>query len=624
MKTIRGLKKKENIIVLLIKKVVELYRRKYCIINWEFDMKVAESLIKKIEILFGDSKYQEAIAFIDSSLNRSAMNSSIMKALYYQRGRCYQAMGKFKEALDSFIISLDVPTAKRDEDFIKGKIEAAIGETYYDLSNYDKAFDYLSSAFEILRDTAENFEIASIQRHLGWYYLKVGSIKKAKSFLEDSISSYRRLGQHQEVAGVKNDLAHIFFINGQWKNALEQLEDSVEIKISSKTYKGLSSHYTNIGTLNMFLGNYEKSLHYFRKSEKMANRIEPERNYNLVHNNIQTGKLYINMHLFDKSLKYVNKGLNLAIEKGMKREIAIGHEYLGELAFEQCDYERAEMCYEEAREIAEAIAPEGDLINELYRRIGDLKVRTGDLKGAWKATERALEVSRNLGDRYEESLTYRVRGLVLKERGKKEEALMHFERCLKTLTSIGEKYEAARTHLEIGILLGESKDSEEDLQQASYHLRNAMDLFDDLGIDFYKANVAVEMAKVHVAEGEDDMVISRLKYAEDIVKGTEDEDELAVRVREIGHSLEESIVERVIASRRDGSLLTGSNVSSLGFPYNMEGLEKILLHVMDRVNAERGFIASLAGSRKEYMVSVTRGLGVLRGGRLPTHCTALE
>jgi Nif-specific regulatory protein len=303
----------------------------------------------------------------------------------------------------------------------------------------------------------------------------------------------------------------------------------------------------------------------------------------------------------------------------MKREIAIGHEYLGELAFEQGDYERAELCYEEAREIAEAIAPEGDLINEIYRRIGDLKIKTGDLEGAWLATERALEVSLNLGDRYEESLTYRVRGLVQKERGKREDALRHLELCLKTLSSVGEKYEAARTHLEIGILLGGSRGSDEELQQAGYYLQNAMDIFDDLDVIYYKAKTAIEMAKVHVTQGEDDMVLSDLKHAGDLVEGTDDEGEFTILVREICRSLEEAIVERVISSNSSDSPFTRSNVTTLGFSYNVEGLQGILYHIMDQVKANRGFIARRDGTSGDYSTSVVKGMDLSNCEKIINH-----
>jgi transcriptional regulator with GAF, ATPase, and Fis domain len=288
------------------------------------------------------------------------------------------------------------------------------------------------------------------------------------------------------------------------------------------------------------------------------------------------------------------------------------------------EYERAGECYDKARKIAEAIAPEGDLINEIYRRIGDLKVRTGDLEGAWSATERSLEVSLSLGDRFEESLTYRVRGLILKERGERAEAIVQLRCCLETLSSLGEKYETARTRLEIGVLLGEFSDREDELDQAEYHLQVAIDLFEDLGVDYYRERAAIEMARVHITRGEDEKVLDRLSLVKNLSKGAEDEEELTIKIKEIKVALEDSIVDRVLSSKNDDYSLGGINASAAGISYNEEGLEKLLSIVLNRVKADRGFIARRRGPGRDYKVSISKGLGILNSEKILRHLKSAE
>ncbi len=573
--------------------------------------------LHKVELFIGEGNYSQALLYTNGLLEGDNISDLERKLLHYKRGKCLEYSGDFPDALEAFETAEMIVTPDGREYVLSAQIKAAIGASKYEMGEYKFALKKLSEAFEMLRETAENNEVANIQKYLGWCYLYLGKLKRAKNYLEDSIATFRRVGDYLEVAKIKNDLAHVYMLESNWTNAFEHLQEAIEIRRSQRRYKGIELYLTNLGTVLMFLGDFEKSLHSFRKSMRLAKRFGSD--YTLTHNNLLIGRLFMQKQIYKRSEEYLKQGLKLAKEKGMKREIAIGHEYLGELAFEQGDYERAELCYEEAKEIAEAIAPQGDLINEIYRRIGDLKVRTGDPEGAWLATERALEVSLNLGDRYEESLTYRVRGLVLKERGERGDALKHLELCLKTLSSVGEKYETARTHLEIGILLGEMKGSDEKLQLAGYHLQNAMDIFDDLGVIFYKVKTAIEMAKVHVAQGEDDMVLSRLKYAGDLVEGTNDEGELAIQAREICRSLEEAIVERVISSNSSYSPLTRSNISTFGFSYNMEGLQGILYHVMDQVKANRGFIARRDGTGEEYRAYVVKGMELSNCEKIINH-----
>ncbi len=575
-----------------------------------------------IDNLMRECDFKKALLHIDRMLENDDCLQQDKEELLYRRGKCLFLIGEFHEALDVFKNLENSISTTNQTGNMEGRLKAAIGVTTYELSCYDLAFGELTEAYELLRETGENHEVANVQKYLGWYYVRRGRLKKAKEYLEDSISSFRRLGEFIEIAKVKNDLAHICFLKAEWTSAIEYLEDAIQIRRSAKMFKGVFVYLTNLGSLHLFLGDFGKSLHCYKKSMRLAARYGDD--YTTTHNSLMIGKLYLHKHVFRESQEWLTRGLKLATEKGMKREIAIGHEYLGELAFEQGDYEKAELYYEEAREIAEAIAPEGDLINELYRRIADLKVRTGDSKKAWKASERALAVSKSLGDRFEEALTIRVRGMVLKEEGKTEEALEHLNQCLTTLTSLGEKYEAARTNLEIGIMLSEQMESEESLIRAGQHLKQAKELFEELGLDYYLGEVAIEMATVHVALGEDKKVLECLNDAADFDKNRADRDAKIIRVRDIKRSLEEAIVERVISASDEISPLTEVTTTAMGYSSNTEGLEKIFFYLMKRIKADRGFIARRDGTRGDFMVSISKGLAIPQSEAILNHIKGVD
>jgi Nif-specific regulatory protein len=585
------------------------------------------TLLRKIERLIKECDFQGSLTCIEKLLEDTNKGNGKVdkKYLLYLRGQCLFNEGKYPEALESYSRAKeDVRDEKHDAVFL-GKLKSAIGAIHFRLSEYDKAMAELTGAFDLLRKTAENKEIAFIQNYYASCLAKTGRFDEAKKYYEDSISSYRRVGEDIEIAKVKNNLAHISFIQSEWHVALNHLNDSLKIKRARKYYHKITHQFTNIGAIHLFLGDYKKALHYLRKSLKLQNKWGSE--YSPVHNHLLLGKLFLHQREFVKSEHHLTESLGYATEKDMKREVALSYEFLGELAFENEKYERAGNFFEKARKISEAIAPEGDVVNEVYRRLADLKVRIGDLEGARRDAEKSLELSERLGDKFECALAIRVMGLILKEKGDREEALELLSQCYYILTSIGDKYEAARTQLEIGILLGSYKTCQDTIRKAEHHFRQAMDMFDELGINYYLAKVNIEIARLLVEQGEDAKALDLLGYAEESFSQTNHEEELRAKVCNIRRLLEESMVERVLLYEEDQANWRSIDISRVNlpdFPKNVEGLEKLLFSLIVDVRADRGFVARRNGNRGEYKVSVSKGMDFPRSERVLNHFKSVD
>jgi Nif-specific regulatory protein len=579
------------------------------------------NLTSRIEQLISQEDYSTARGLAAGALNSCDKESESIGRLALYVAICEQKLGLLSEALENYRAAEEASRIN-DDRVTRGRAKLGVGAVLFHQSEYSESQEELRGGFELLRDSSENLDVAEIQKYLGWCALRVGKTSEGRIWLEDSLSTFRRIGRHSEVAKIKNQLAHVLYIRGSWQSATEALEEAIRIAKEAKDYYHLTTYYCNYGILACYQGSLRTAESFFRKSLKLKHKLgirsSPARNQ------LALGKLYSVQRHFPKARRHLDEGLAMAQEKGMKREVAIGHEYLGELAYEMGDYDRAGGCYEEARLIAEAIAPDGDLINEIYRRIGDLKVRTGDLKGAWRATERALAVSDSLGDRFEGSLTLRVRARIMKEKRKRPEALSHYLRCIRALGALGEKYERARTHLEVGALFVVSRREEDDLRQAAHHLNTAMDLFDALDIGYYRARTAVEMARLFAVQGEDRKAIERIEYAAGLCEGTDDEREIHFRVREVCTILEEALVDRILEERIADDASTPVAPPPPDVPYTLAGLERILFPVMRATQASRCFVARRDGARGEFKVSVAKAMSDDEARRLLTHFRTVD
>jgi tetratricopeptide (TPR) repeat protein len=290
-------------------------------------MKNNKTTLRKIDKLISRGEYIEALKSIEVVLGKkdiSKLAKLESKFLYYQKGKCLECLGKFEEAISILNIAENIEIQGDLQKTLEAKIKAAIGASKYELGEYEDSLGILSKAFDLLRDTSENREIANIQKYLGWCYLCVGKLKTAKEFLEDSISTFRRVGENIEVAVLKNYLARIYLLKADWKNAIELYEDAIEIRRSQKKFKGIEFYFTNKGTALMFLGDFKEALHSFKKSIRLSKKFK--NNFTIIHNCLLIGKLYHQKHLYSKSEEFLAKGLALAREKGMKREIGKRHE----------------------------------------------------------------------------------------------------------------------------------------------------------------------------------------------------------------------------------------------------------------------------------------------------------
>src|SRR5512138_1636118 len=131
-------------------------------------------------------------------------------------------------------------------------------------------------------------------------------------------------------------------------------------------------------------------------------------------------------------------------EHGFERERVIGLEYAGDLALDKHDNQGAIEAFDRGLFIAERLAPEGDLIPELCRRIAEVHVRIGEPNRALITCERGLRIARRLGDRFEEAATHRVMAMAHHLLGHREKALRQAQEGVSLLRKLEAVYELTR------------------------------------------------------------------------------------------------------------------------------------------------------------------------------------
>ena len=158
---------------------------------------------------------------------------------------------------------------------------------------------------------------------------------------------------------------------------------------------------------------------------------------------------------------HVQGALSEAEEHGFERERVIALEYLGDIALERHDNQGAVESLEQALVLAERIAPEGDLIPELCRRMAEVHVRIGEPNRALVTAERGLRVARAIHDRFEEAATQRVMAMAQLLLGHREKASRVAQEGAMLLRKLEASYELMRLLVWTGEMLLAGGDAEE-------------------------------------------------------------------------------------------------------------------------------------------------------------------
>lgn len=211
-----------------------------------------------------------------------------------------------------------------------------------------------------------------------------------------------------------------------------------------------------------------------------------------------------NVERFRRNLKsakdqYERAGA-LAKREGYSREEALAYEYTGDLRREQDDLDGAERCYASSLRIARDIAPDGDIVVEVHRRLGELYLCRGAYRESLVSLEHGYTLAQKLVERIEEGLILRTMGRVLHALGKIEHGREAFERAIQLLTGADTGFELAITHLQFAeILLGVSGEHDGpkddsvanalDVAEARRHLIEASHLFHGMDAPYWQSRV---------------------------------------------------------------------------------------------------------------------------------------
>ncbi|WP_223034631.1 tetratricopeptide repeat-containing sensor histidine kinase [Hanstruepera marina] len=294
-----------------------------------------------------------------------------------------------------------------------------LGETYRNISNYQKAIESHKDAFEYAKNSNSiELEVRSLNM-LGVVYRRMDAIRSALDYHKEALDiaesqNNPSLEIKYNIAVSQNSMGNIYLALKQYNLALDQFNKSLQIELEMDNKLGLAINNQNIGYAKEKLGSLNEALSYYEKSLKYNNEINSKIGQVICYNSI--GKVYIQKEAFKKSEAFIKDALKKALEINDQYYISTSYLNLGLLQLKQQDYNNAQINLNKALEISKNFNLKSTEI-ETYLYLSELYDKIGDPEKAFTLYKKHVVLDETLTN--ERNLQY-VNDLIIKYESEKK------------------------------------------------------------------------------------------------------------------------------------------------------------------------------------------------------------
>ena len=548
--------------------------------------------VKFGDVCYQAERYGDALEAYQTVLGglESALSPELRARLHYRIACCYSWRNSFVLALEHLDEARRLLPRHLDKARL-AKIYARRGHIMLEMGRYERCERYLLLAKKILSGTNEQEELGNIEMSLGMLAARLGRSREARQGFLNALTTYQRINHKSGEAGALNNLGIQYKNACEWREAVRYLEDARTLFQRLGHRHRLMTSHLNLGIVHWKLGKWELCEENLAVAEGIAREIESK--LSLVRIQLAQGNLALRRHLLDLAEGLYRQAGATAEAEGYGREQILAKEFLGELYVVRGEVEAGSRLLLSTLAEARELAPDGDLVTEVLRRLATARLEAGDAAGALEYAQESVTIAHRDGDRYEEAVAMRVAGLALYNLGRQDEGERMVARALESLGEIGESFQKGLTHLAYGRVLAQAAvtvRSTEDLERAATQLQRAYGAFLDLDARVAAARTAYERAWLETRFHRYEEAATYLGKARQVYPAHTDAD-LEAKLQQLGTEIEDAFAERwssggdVLNSLRElKRLFQGASDTEAV-------LEELLRLAVTRSGSDRGSVA---------------------------------
>ncbi|MDP9751808.1 tetratricopeptide repeat protein [Thermoanaerobacter pentosaceus] len=317
----------------------------------EYKLKRVTALayIKIGDVMYKNQHYQDAFIDYHRALDILLLNNikEQLPYVYNMLGACKVALLEYSEAIMYFQRALECAEEVND---IEIKIKASYNNAlcYRCIGKPALSIDYIEKCLSVL-DKEKDFE----------HYVYAKSIEA---------NSYRDMKEYDKALEI-------------FKGLVEEIKDDDNPL--------LGFLYTNIGEIYMGKNDFEKSLEYFNKAERI--RRKEDKNL-LSHTLIEKANLYIKMGLYKEALSSLEEGLEISYRNKYMEYIVKGSYLLVEVYKKLGNKQAIIETYKKLANILQNMGNRKEAL-KVYIELALLYIEDNDVSNAKYFLEKAREVA---------------------------------------------------------------------------------------------------------------------------------------------------------------------------------------------------------------------------------------
>lgn len=261
--------------------------------------------ISRIDALLLDSRYQDAIQLIDTSIGQSK-NPAL---LTIKKSEALIRLGKLEEAQT---LLQKLKTEHEKNFYYNALIEINYGALYQNQGRNDLAIEELQKALSDLEqdNRSASLEAADALAYLGNVYRSTGKYVQAEEQLQHALTiREEKLPEtHELIAASYNDLG-LVYTQLDVDKAFEYYEKALEMyqKLHGNGHPKIAIANTNLGYLNHAEKLYGDAVNYYESALKIWTKLYPQPHPNKALVLMNLGQTYSSMGNQNVALEFIEK-----------------------------------------------------------------------------------------------------------------------------------------------------------------------------------------------------------------------------------------------------------------------------------------------------------------------------
>ena len=371
-------------------------------------------------------------------------------------------------------------------------------------SQFPSAGRFYEKAGTIAKDKYQNdFAIEIFQKILNFPEDSVAKIMKIDVLLKQA-EVYRLVGKSAEskenldaalILSKDNEEQHFRVIlnlgiyctrKGEFEKALLLYQDAKKYFTSAKKNEQLVSTLLQIGIVYTAIDKYNEAEDTFNEALSIAKKLNIAGIISGVYG--EYGILLKKMGEYKRSIRFLEKKINLSESAGNLREMAYAYNHMGNMQMNKGEYIDSENSFGRALKLAEKMGNKLAMTT-IMGNLGIIYMNTGRSIKALNFYRKSLNISIKIDDKIGVAINNGNMAIVLKNLGKLDEALVCVQKRIEINKELGDKSGTAFAYGNLGNIytdLGNFQKAEDSYKKM---LRIAEEIGYKIGIALAKGNL---------------------------------------------------------------------------------------------------------------------------------------